>query len=86
MQCHACKEDGDRDERMILEYIACWVHIGQRLSLSGPSLSVSAWELQEFRYTEWYAWLCPTPRKYLDDRLEFLKMLGICYMSIAMYG
>ena len=82
----ARKEDGDRDERMVLEYIACWVHIGRRLSLSGPSLSVSVWELQEFKYTEWYAWLRPTPQKYLDDRLEFLRMLGIGYMSMAMYG
>ena len=52
---HARKEDGDRDEMMALEYIAHWVYIGRRMSLNGPTLSVAVWELQEFRYTEWYA-------------------------------
>ena len=82
----AHKEDGGRDERMVLEYIACWVHIGWKVSLSAPRLSETSWESQESRYLKWYARLRPTPQKYVDDRLEFLKMLGLSYTSMAMYG
>ena len=70
-------EDGDRDERMTLEYIAHWAYISRRVSLNGPRLSGATRELQEARYVEWYARLRPTPQKYLNDRLEFLKMVGV---------
>ena len=83
---HAHREDGDRDERMALEYIVPWVHIGRRVSLSAPRLSETSRESQESRYMKWYAWLRPTPRKYTEDRLEFLKMLGLSYTGMAMYG
>ena len=63
----ARKEDGDRDERMVLEYIARWVHIGRRVSLSVPRLSKTSQESQESRYLKWYAQLHPTPQKYVDD-------------------
>ena len=82
----ARKEDGDRDERMVLEYIARWVHIGQRVSLSAPRLFETSRESQESRYLKWYARLRPTPQKYADDRLEFLMMLGLSYMSMAMHS
>ena len=80
------KEDDDRDERMVLQYIACWVHIRRRVSLSAPWLSATARESQESKYVKWYAWCCPTPLKYADDRREFLKMLGLSRSSMAMHG
>ena len=82
----ARKEDGDRDERMALEYIARWIYISRRVSLNGPRPFGITWESQEAKYMQWYARLCPTPRKYLDNRLDFLKMLDISYLSMALYG
>ena len=57
----ACEEDGVRDERMVLEYIARWVHIGQQVSLSAPWLFETSRESQESRYLKWYARPRPTP-------------------------
>ena len=86
LSIHVPKEDGDRDERMVLEYIAHWVHIGRRVSLSAPRLSATVRDSQEAKYVKWYTRWCPTPQKYVDDKQEFLKMLRLNRSSMAMHG